>query len=60
MPKVEVIIQNGEITNINILEHRKECGKTEEAIADKIVDEQRIDVDTISGATNSSIVIKNG
>lgn len=56
--KVEVTVQNGEITNINILEHRHERGKTAEAITNKIVDEQEIDVDAISGATNSSTVIK--
>ena len=56
--KVEVTVQNGEITNINILEHRHERGKTAEVIADSMVDEQKIDVDAISGATNSSIVIK--
>ena len=56
--KVEVTVQNGEITNINILEHRNERGKAAEAITYKIVDEQKIDVDAISGATNSSTVIK--
>ncbi len=56
--KVEVTVQNGEITNVNILEHRHERGKTAEVIADKIVGEQKIDVDAISGATNSSTVIK--
>ena len=56
--KVEVTVQNGEITNINILEHRNERGKAAEAITNKIVDEQKIDVDAISGATNSSTVIK--
>ena len=56
--KVEVAVQNGEITNINILEHRHERGKTAEVITDSIVDEQKIDVDAISGATNSSTVIK--
>ncbi len=56
--KVEVTVQNGEITNINILEHRHERGKTAEVIADSIVAEQKIDVDAISGATNSSTVIK--
>ena len=56
--RVEVTVQNGEITNINILEHRHERGKTAEVIADSIVDEQKIDVDAISGATNSSTVIK--
>ncbi len=56
--RVEVTVQNGEITNINILEHRHERGKAAEAITNKIVDEQKIDVDAISGATNSSTVIK--
>ena len=56
--KVEVTVQNGEITNINILEHRHERGKTAEVITDSIVDEQKIDVDAISGATNSSADIK--
>ncbi len=56
--KVEVTVQNGEIANINILEHRHERGKTAEVITDSIVDEQKIDVDAISGATNSSTVIK--
>lgn len=56
--KVEVTVQNGEITNINILEHRHERGKTAEVITDSIVDKQKIDVDAISGATNSSTVIK--
>ena len=56
--KVEVTVENGEITNINILEHRQERGKAAESITDKIVDEQKIDVDAIAGATNSSTVIK--
>ena len=56
--RVEVTVQNGEITNINILEHRHERGKAAEVIIDSIVDEQKIDVDAISGATNSSTVIK--
>ena len=56
--KVEVTVKNGEISNINILEHRHERGKTAEDITNKIVEEQKIDVDAISGATNSSTVIK--
>ena len=56
--KVEVTVQNGEITDISILEHRNERGKDAEAIINKIVDGQKIDVDTISGATNSSTVLK--
>ena len=56
--RVEVTVQNGKITDINILEHRQERGKNAEAVVDKIVDEQKIDVDAVTGATNSSIVIK--
>ena len=56
--KVEVTVEDGEIVSINILEHRHERGKTAEVITDSIVDEQKIDVDAISGATNSSTVIK--
>ena len=56
--KVEVRVQNGEITDIIILEHRHEHGKAAETVINEIVDEQRIDVDAVSGATNSSIVIK--
>ena len=33
-------------------------GKPAEIVADRIIQEQRIDVDAVSGATNSSVVIK--
>ena len=56
--KVEVTIQNGEITGIHILEHKNERGQAAEAVVDRIVAEQRIDVDAVSGATNSSTVLK--
>ena len=55
---IYVTVQNGEITDIIILEHRHEHGKAAETVINEIVDEQRIDVDAVSGATNSSIVIK--
>lgn len=56
--KVEVTVQNGAITNIDILEHKNQRGKSAEAVIDRIIEEQKIDVDAISGATNSSTVIK--
>lgn len=56
--KVEVDVSGGKIIDVRILEHRQERGKAAEAVANEIVDEQRIDVDTVSGATNSSIVIR--
>lgn len=56
--KVKVFVKNGEITNIDILEHKNGRGKSAEAITSKIVEKQKINVDAISSATNSSIVIK--
>lgn len=56
--KVEVTVQNGVITNIDILEHKNGRGKPAEVVTDRIMEEQKIDVDAVSGATNSSVVIK--
>ena len=56
--KVEVTVQNGVITNIDILEHKNGRGSRAEVVVDRIIEEQKIDVDAISRATNSSIVIK--
>ncbi len=56
--KVKVTVQSGKITDIEILEHKNERGEPAEAIVGQIVREQEINVDAISGATNSSIVIK--
>jgi len=56
--KVEVTIHNGEITEIKILEHKNERGQAAEAVISKIISEQKIDVDAVSGATNSSTVLK--
>ncbi len=56
--KVEVTVRNGAITNIDILEHKNGRGSSAEVVADRIVEEQKIDVDAVSGATNSSTVIE--
>lgn len=56
--KVEVTVENAKIVSINILAHRHERGKAAETVTDKIIDEQKIDVEAVSGATNSSTVIK--
>lgn len=56
--KVEVTVQEGEVTKIDILEHKNGRGKPAETVTNRIIEEQRIDVDAVSGATNSSIVIK--
>jgi len=56
--KVEVVVNNGTIEKISLLEHKNEKGAPAEVITDNMIKEQKIDVDTISGATNSSKVIK--
>jgi len=58
--KVEVTVQSGEITNIEIIEHRPgdTHGLPAEAIVHTIREQQRIDVDAVSGATNSSRVLQ--
>jgi len=54
---VSVIIKDHKITNIILLKHKTERGKPAEVIPDKVVKAQSLQVDTISGATNSSKVI---
>ena len=56
--KVKVTIQNRTITGIELLEHKNGRGKPAETIIDRIIEKQKINVDAVSGATNSSIVIK--
>jgi uncharacterized protein with FMN-binding domain len=56
--RVEVTVRAGKIINISLLEHRTERGAAAEGIENEIVAQQRIDVDAVSGATNSSTVIK--
>jgi len=56
--KVEVTVHDGKITNIEILEHRNDQGQAAETVIDRIVTEQKIEVDAVSGATNSSTILK--
>jgi uncharacterized protein with FMN-binding domain len=56
--KVEVIVQDGTITNIHLIKHKNGEGKPAEQIIDTIMQKQSLQVDAISGATNSSQVIK--
>lgn len=57
MVKVEIIIKNHKIENIEILEHQKGIGKKAENITEEIINNQSLNVDVISGATVSSKVI---
>lgn len=45
---MEVTVQDGVITNIDILEHKNGRGKSAEVVADRIMEEQKIDVDAVS------------
>lgn len=56
--KVEVTVQNGKMADVVILEHKQERGKAAETVINDMIAQQKIDVDAVSGATNSSTVIK--
>ena len=45
--KVEVTVQDGAVINIDILEHKNGCGKPAEIVVDRMVEEQKIDVDAV-------------
>lgn len=55
--KVKVTILNHKITDILLEEHKNGQGKPAEVITNKVIEAQSLEVDTISGATYSSIVI---
>ena len=57
---VRVAIENNKIVEIRIIEHWAVKGKKADlVIPGRIIENQRTDVDAVSGATNSSIVIMN-
>ena len=57
--RLAVTVESGRISDIEILEHRGGAqGIPAEAIIHTITEQQNIDVDTITGATNSSRVIQ--
>lgn len=55
--KVSVTVKDGVIVKIELLEHKNGKGAPAEKITDEIIQKQQLDVDAISGATNSSKVI---
>jgi uncharacterized protein with FMN-binding domain len=55
---LDVSVQNQNITAINIIRHVcSPIGKKAEKIAERIIGQQSLDVDVVSGATGSSIAI---
>ena len=57
--ELEVEVGNHAIRDIRLLEHRNGQGGEAENIIPRIIEEQRINVDGISGATYSSLVIQD-
>jgi len=55
--KVTVTVKDNKIEDIILLSHKNERGKPAEVIKDEVIKAQSLQVDTISGATNSSKVI---
>ena len=56
--RVEVSIQDGHIQQVKLLEHQHGSGHGAQALCDSIVEANNLDVDSISGATLSSTVVK--
>ena len=55
---LDVIVKNREIIEINIIKHScSPIGKKAEKITEKIIKEQNLNIDAISGATGSSKAI---
>lgn len=55
--EVKVTVNNHIITEVEIIKHMNGQGKGAEALAEKVVEEQTLQLDVISGATYSSKVI---
>ena len=54
---VDVTVRDHSITDITLIEHRQGQGKDAEALVPRIVQEQRVTLNVVSGATYSSLVI---
>lgn len=54
--EVDVTVKDNSITDIN-LKHKTDRGQSAEVLVDRVIEKQKINIDTISGATNSSKVI---
>jgi uncharacterized protein with FMN-binding domain len=54
---VDVFVENHRITEIIINNHYNDRGSSGEAIIIDVIENQSLEIDTVSGATNSSLVI---
>lgn len=56
--KVNVEVKDGIIKNIELVQHNHGSGYGADEMIKRIIDSQNLDVDAITGATKSSIVMK--
>lgn len=56
--QVRVVVEDHVITDLELVEHYNDRGDAANALPARILEEQRVDVDAISGATASSNVIQ--
>ena len=54
---VEVTVYNNEIKGIELIEHINDRGTPAEIITSRVIENQSLDVDVVTGATSSSKVI---
>ena len=57
--QVQVTVKDHAITNIQLLKHQNGMGKPAEAMLPVMVETNTDDVDTVAGATASSLTIRN-
>ena len=55
--RVKVTVKEEKIVDIVLAEHKNDRGKRAEKVVDEVLAERTTDVETVSGATNSSRVI---
>lgn len=55
--EVNVKVENHKIIDVELVKHKNERGKNAEIIPQRVVQAQSLQVDAVSGATNSSKVI---
>ena len=56
--QVEVTVEDGALVEVTLTAYRSLLGRGAEALPEAMVAQQRVDVDAVSGATESSTVIK--
>ena len=55
--EVEVVIENHAIADLILVKHHNGRGDDANVMIDRVMEAQSLSVDTVSGATNSSVII---